>query len=280
MKAISTGSRAAALAGFAAFTAGAYGDITLLSRHSEAEAAHRDAPANPPGSGNPWTDFASTDAFGSWTVTLEHGYEHSDYATESSIGGAFVGMYRGGSPVFDEADVTAARQSVVFSNDTERALTIDFTASCRPCWSDRGFSPNLQFVLVSQTTGLIIFNLFEDGTPSGQAPYLQWAQQTWTGSLPPGRYELIVNADYAEYEMMAGQSLGAGEVAFSMTFGEGACGPDFNLDGFIDFFDYGAFVDCFEGGECPPDRTADYNDDDFVDFFDYTDFVTAFEAGC
>lgn len=59
-----------------------------------------------------------------------------------------------------------------------------------------------------------------------------------------------------------------------------ACPPDFNSDGFVDFFDYDAFVGCFESGDCPAGRTADFNNDDFVDFFDYDAFVQAFEAGC
>ena len=58
------------------------------------------------------------------------------------------------------------------------------------------------------------------------------------------------------------------------------CPADFNGDGFVDFFDYGSFVDCFDNGACPPGGTADFNGDGFADFFDYTDFVAAFEAGC
>jgi hypothetical protein len=54
---------------------------------------------------------------------------------------------------------------------------------------------------------------------------------------------------------------------------------DFNGDGFLDFFDYDAYVLCFETGECPSDRTADFNGDGFVDFFDYDAFVAAFEGG-
>lgn len=60
------------------------------------------------------------------------------------------------------------------------------------------------------------------------------------------------------------------------------CRADFNNDGFIDFFDYTAYVDCFESGECPgslPQRVADYNGDGFADFFDYADFVDSFERG-
>ncbi|QOJ00122.1 MAG: EF-hand domain-containing protein [Phycisphaeraceae bacterium] len=58
------------------------------------------------------------------------------------------------------------------------------------------------------------------------------------------------------------------------------CGPDFNGDGFLDFFDLDAFVECFEGVACPPGRDADYNGDGFIDFFDADAFVEDFEAGC
>jgi hypothetical protein len=58
------------------------------------------------------------------------------------------------------------------------------------------------------------------------------------------------------------------------------CPADFNRDGFLDFFDYDAYVSCFEGGDCPCDQTADFNRDGFADFFDYDQFVTDFESGC
>ena len=54
------------------------------------------------------------------------------------------------------------------------------------------------------------------------------------------------------------------------------CPADFNHDGFVDFFDYDAFVTAFESG----DPAADANNDGFLDFFDYDDFVAAFESGC
>lgn len=59
-----------------------------------------------------------------------------------------------------------------------------------------------------------------------------------------------------------------------------ACPADFNGDGFLDGFDYDAFVSCFEGDACPPGKSADYNGDGFADGFDYDDFVAAFETGC
>lgn len=60
----------------------------------------------------------------------------------------------------------------------------------------------------------------------------------------------------------------------------GRCPPDFNRDGFLDFFDYDAFVACYATGACPAGRAADFNRDGFTDFFDYDQFVEAFDAGC
>ena len=54
------------------------------------------------------------------------------------------------------------------------------------------------------------------------------------------------------------------------------CPADYNDDGFLDGFDYDAFVADFEAGT----PAADFNRDGFLDGFDYDDFVTAFELGC
>ena len=64
------------------------------------------------------------------------------------------------------------------------------------------------------------------------------------------------------------------------TYTAPGCVADFNFDGFIDFFDYDAFVACFEGLACPPGRDPDFNGDGFVDFVDYDEFVEVFELGC
>jgi glucose/arabinose dehydrogenase len=61
---------------------------------------------------------------------------------------------------------------------------------------------------------------------------------------------------------------------------EPGCAADFNADGFVDFFDFDDFVNCFEGDVCPPGKTADFNNDGFLDFFDFDDFIIAFETGC
>jgi hypothetical protein len=54
------------------------------------------------------------------------------------------------------------------------------------------------------------------------------------------------------------------------------CTADFNCDGFVDFFDYDAFIQEFEAGT----EASDCNNDDFIDFFDVDCFATAFAAGC
>ncbi len=58
------------------------------------------------------------------------------------------------------------------------------------------------------------------------------------------------------------------------------CRADFDGDGFVDFFDFDAFAECFEGGVCPPGKNADFDGDGFVDFFDFDAFVSIFEVGC
>ncbi|MEK6701314.1 MAG: hypothetical protein AABZ53_03560, partial [Planctomycetota bacterium] len=55
------------------------------------------------------------------------------------------------------------------------------------------------------------------------------------------------------------------------------CAADFDGDGTVDFFDYDAFVVCFETEGC---TAADFDADGTVDFFDYDAFVIAFETPC
>ncbi len=62
---------------------------------------------------------------------------------------------------------------------------------------------------------------------------------------------------------------------------EPGCPADFDGDGFVDFFDFDAYVACFEDANaCPPGKTADFDGDGFIDFFDFDAYVAAFEAGC
>jgi len=54
------------------------------------------------------------------------------------------------------------------------------------------------------------------------------------------------------------------------------CAADFTGDGFVDGFDYDAFVEAFESGAI----SADMDGDGFIDGFDYDLFVERFELGC
>ena len=73
---------------------------------------------------------------------------------------------------------------------------------------------------------------------------------------------------------------GANPIYFAVAQRENGCRVDFDGDGFVDFFDFSAYVSCFEGIECPSGRSADFDGDGFVDFFDFAMFVEAFEEGC
>ncbi len=65
-----------------------------------------------------------------------------------------------------------------------------------------------------------------------------------------------------------------------VTFTMPTCPPDFNADGFVDFFDYDAFVEAYELGDPAANPSPDFNTDGFLDFFDYDAFVEAYETGC
>ncbi len=56
----------------------------------------------------------------------------------------------------------------------------------------------------------------------------------------------------------------------------GTCPADFDLDGFVDFFDFDAYAAEFESGG----PRADFDGDGFADFFDFDAFVQSFEIGC
>jgi len=104
-------------------------------------------------------------------------------------------------------------------------------------------------------------------------------------TLAAGTYYLAIggfNTDFLPAWSVTSTGVGEGALVFSISTNLGApsCPADFNLDGFVDFFDFDDFVSCFEGGACPPGQDADFNNDNFVDFFDFDDFTLAFETGC
>jgi hypothetical protein len=112
-------------------------------------------------------------------------------------------------------------------------------------------------------------------------PGLVGLVQGWV-DVPGGNHGVLIKGD----ELMPGtakrfesREFGTAGARPALTV-RYSCGADFNRDGFLDSFDYDAFVACFEGSACPLGRDADFNRDGFVDFFDYDGFVAAFETGC
>lgn len=95
------------------------------------------------------------------------------------------------------------------------------------------------------------------------------------GTLVAGNYHLIATI-YARAEIPSGvESSGtaSGEMLFSAIPPDG-CSADWNHDGFVDAFDFFAFVTDFLTGD------GDFNDSGTTDSFDFYDFLTAFFAGC
>ncbi|QOI99994.1 MAG: hypothetical protein HRU70_05635 [Phycisphaeraceae bacterium] len=72
-----------------------------------------------------------------------------------------------------------------------------------------------------------------------------------------------------------GVTMGAMDV-FVLTPVPVPCLADFNLDGFVDFFDFDDYMTAFEQG----DPRADYDHDGFIDFFDLDLFTEGFDVGC
>ena len=101
--------------------------------------------------------------------------------------------------------------------------------------------------------------------------------------LGSGQYLIANGGGLHTYDSVNGvqTTISGGSCQYINLYEEAAtCPADFNGDGFLDFFDYDDYVNCFETGTCPSGASADFNGDGFVDFFDYDDYVTAFEAGC
>jgi predicted outer membrane repeat protein len=88
----------------------------------------------------------------------------------------------------------------------------------------------------------------------------------WILTDPSGR--VIDHDQRSMLRMVGAYDIGAIEVQ--------GCAADFDGDGFVDFFDFDAFVQAFING----DPQADFNNDGFIDFFDFDDFVLVFSRGC
>jgi hypothetical protein len=138
------------------------------------------------------------------------------------------------------------------------------------------FDDNFPAVQAFSVTGTLLSTevLTDDGTAFG-APRLDVA------GCPGGLSLESLSADAATGRLFLSNQGSFTDCNFFwvLTPVAAGCSADFNGDGFLDFFDYDNFVECFEIEVCGG-GSADFNSDGFVDFFDYDDFVLAFETGC
>ena len=130
----------------------------------------------------------------------------------------------------------------------------------------KGVTANAQFILQRSDGSISYFLNADSPQPIAIAR-----------TLPPGDYTIVAFAS-TSVALFPGSSL-ADACGYALDVSL-TCPADFNADGFLDFFDYDAYVGCFETGVCPAGNSADFNEDGFADFFDYDDFVAAYEQGC
>ncbi|MEK6703112.1 MAG: zinc-dependent metalloprotease family protein [Planctomycetota bacterium] len=116
----------------------------------------------------------------------------------------------------------------------------------------------------------------------GSGVTLNWYSGVCGGTFVGSGSPLTIPAPLATTDYYARWNNACGNSACApfVTVAVGPPASDFDGDGTVDFFDYDTFVACFEGGACPPGKTADFDGDGTVDFFDYDAFVIAFEIGC
>ena len=135
------------------------------------------------------------------------------------------------------------------------------------------------FRTYAEGTGTLTYQWERDGVPLNNGP-------TGTGSQIYGsnNWALIMLtpgvADAGDYRCVVTNQCEQTVTVTSNPAHLNVCPADFNCDGFLDFFDYDDYVNCFETAQCPGGRTADFNGDGFADFFDYDAYVAAFEVGC
>jgi hypothetical protein len=251
-------------------------DVIVVSRLSEAKHYLYQGDSDDPSDGEDWVDLATFDGIGPWSVVLPHGTSHADSVAGNEVRGEFRGRRINRAPAL-ASEVYSARTLVEFEVRAAERVRIDFAASVFPNWS----ATNLRCVIVPISTGIATFDLRRDGDAQSDGSGGRfWQPQTWEGTLPAGSYTLTIAADGSHSERWAGHDRGFAHVDLVIAFQGPACVPDFNGDGFIDFFDYLDFVTCLEDAPCPEDRTSDVNRDGFSDVTDWIEFVAAFEQGC
>ncbi|MEK6701334.1 MAG: hypothetical protein AABZ53_03660 [Planctomycetota bacterium] len=234
--------------------------------------------------------FGAPPEFG---VQCEMYYEFNTQVGDWS-GGTSYDFARSSGSTFGHAAVGGSQSSTISPDDLHAHGVSDTLVNSGGDGVATGFAANIFTVrfrttsrtlahLTSTAVGNLSLPMSISLSSGGSSLFASSGLHDITLTLPPGVYE------YAMYNTSGGSCDGSclqdehGPFDVDVHFSPAPCTADFNGDTAVDFFDYDAFVVCFEGGACPPGpppRTADFDGDGSVDFFDYDAFVVAFEAGC
>lgn len=98
--------------------------------------------------------------------------------------------------------------------------------------------------------------------------------KTGTLTIVPAVGGSLSDADEGSYRCHVASSCGSmPSVAATLHV---TCEADLNCDGLVDFVDYLAFLNFYDG----QDLTVDFNRDGLVDFGDYLEFLNMYDSGC
>ncbi len=219
------------------------------------------------------TNFCSDDA-GDINLTAIGGSGTTARWFSGSCGGTLVGT---GSPLVIASPTASTTYFVRWETTCGNSSCASIGVNVLPAATPPSSVTSDRLQLCPGDTGSITLS-----ATGGSGTTLNWYSGTCGGTLVGTGSPLTIPSPsvttnyYARWTNACGNSVCAPFVTVAV----GPPASDFNGDGAVDFFDYDEFVTCFEGGVCPPGKTADFNNDTSVDFFDYDEFVAAYEIGC
>jgi len=159
----------------------------------------------------------------------------------------------------DTQRITRSHYGVIFdlSVPTDYTLACDFTANGSTAFAES----SVQFRPVGGTD--IHFHLV---TPVSGERHV-----SFSGSLQPGQYELILYARGSNADPIGGGSNGS----FSGTLTLVRCTADLNIDGIVDLTDLSLLLSCFGAGSC-----GDVDADGDSDLSDLAQLLAQFGQAC
>lgn len=182
-------------------------------------------------------------------------------SSNSSFGPTGSGSFTGDGDAVERTGSPVSMTTIVTSSTPIREISFGFQ-----------YQLVAEGVLTVTFDGVEVFQSEQQQEPAGA----RFSGALWLNEdAPAGTHTLV-------FTLEPGSGSPAEVRLFGLELGSYVdnCPADFDQDGAVDFFDYDAFVTCFEGGACPAGRTADFDGDGAVDFFDYDAFVRAFEEPC